>query len=82
MNQRSNEGQDRSSIHLPGRISTEAREREEKRRRKKEEQRNLDELKRSDKTKQCPGCKIWIERISGCPHMTCKNCHVSLTANY
>ncbi len=63
-------------IHLPGRISTEAREREEKRRRKKEEQKTLDELKRSEKIKQCPGCKIWIEKTYGCHHMTCKNCKV------
>ena len=76
MNPTSNRGQDRSLIHLPGRISTEAREREEKRRRKKEEQKTLDELKRSEKTKQCPGCKIWIEKTYGCHHMTCKNCKV------
>ena len=59
-------------------ISTEAREREEKRRRKKEEQKTLDKLKRSNKTKQCPGCMIWIEKNDGCAHMTCRNCHVSL----
>ena len=74
-----NQGYDRHEMHLPGTISTEAREREERRRRKKEEQKTLNELKRSDKTKQCPGCKIWIERIAGCDHMTCKNpiCNVS-----
>lgn len=73
-------------MHLPGKILTdgrerevrerEAREREEKRQRKKEEQRTLDELKRSDKTRRCPGCKIWIEKISGCNHMTCRHCKV------
>ena len=74
-----NQGYNRHEMHLPGTISTEAREREERRRRKKEEQKTLNELKRSDKTKQCPGCKIWIERIAGCDHMTCKNpiCNVS-----
>ena len=66
----------RRSMHLPGIISPEAREREEKLRRKKEEQKTLSELKRSDKTKQCPGCKIWIEKTYGCHHMTCKNCNV------
>ena len=65
-------------IHLPGMVSTPAREREERRRRKKEEKATLAELKRSDKTKQCPGCKIWIERIDGCDHMTCQKCNVSL----
>ena len=38
---------------------------------------SLDELKRSDRHRQCPGCKIWIEKIAGCNHMTCKHCQVS-----
>ena len=58
--------------------NSEARDREEKRRKKKEEQKTLDELKRSDKTRKCPGCKIWIEKKGGCDHMTCENCNVSL----
>ena len=55
----------------------EARERERKRQRKKEERKTLDELKRSDRTRKCPGCKCWIEKVDGCDHMTCKNCEVS-----
>ena len=58
--------------------SEEKSARERRRQRRKEEQKTIDELKRSDETKQCPGCKTWIHKTSGCDHMTCHDsCGVS-----
>ena len=33
------------------------------------------ELAQDKKWKQCPSCHTMIERVSGCIHMTCSNCH-------
>ena len=24
------------------------------------------------KFKQCPSCRFWVEKVSGCNHMTCR----------
>ena len=59
-------------------LSEEKLARETRRQRKKEIQKTIDAIKRSDETKQCPGCKTWIYKTSGCDHMTCHDsCGVS-----
>ncbi|CAG8959282.1 hypothetical protein HYFRA_00013052 [Hymenoscyphus fraxineus] len=30
-------------------------------------------LRQSDRHRQCPGCRAWIQRSGGCDHITCKN---------
>jgi len=35
---------------------------------------SLCEQWKSEHACQCPGCATWVERTSGCPHMTCTNC--------
>ena len=78
LNSTADQGHNRPFMHLPGTIESEDHKREARKRRKKEEKKTLEALKRSDDKKQCPGCKIWIERITGCDHMTCTKCEVSL----
>ena len=46
---------------------------EEYQRQKKEEENDIkfEEYAKGSKLKQCPRCKRWVEKISGCDHITC-----------
>jgi hypothetical protein len=35
----------------------------------------FEEYVRKHSVKQCPGCRMWIQRAEGCNHMTCTLCH-------
>lgn len=32
-------------------------------------------------SKQCPNCRVWIERVSGCDQMWCTQCHIAFSWN-
>ncbi|KAL4512950.1 hypothetical protein ABPG72_017635 [Tetrahymena utriculariae] len=37
-----------------------------------EQDKNFEQLVKGQKFKQCSKCKMWVEKITGCDHMTCR----------